>query len=149
MIRLVVTREQFVFITRLALDAAVNQIDTSLPDSIGWDDRQAQLNKVDDNPLELTSYERGCVVTAGEFLASLGQRVTGNSLAVVDALNLAGRFDAACARYVARVWENEGRNYSRKGRKAFATMGELWKAFERPDLTSHAEAFADMVLGKQ
>lgn len=142
-------REQFRYFVVTILEAALDRIESGLPDCIEWGDRMDLLNKVDTDPLQFSAYERGALETAGQALSCLQYPVTNGGLCGNDALAVAARFDEACARFIARAWKNEGRDFRQRQNKFTPPYHsvDLYKLFGYPDVAKHAEAFVAKVCG--
>jgi hypothetical protein len=144
------TREQFKYIVAITLDAALDRIQTGLPDIVDWDDRTAHNTSVDPDPLKLNGYERGALETAGEVLACLQAPLTQEGMGIGDCLAVAGKFDEACGEFVRQSWANQGADFKaavdrmRVSRGPFE-MKYIYQQFGYPDVEKHAEAFVESV----
>jgi hypothetical protein len=91
--------EQIAFAAECILLGALDMIEGGLPTSIDWADRQQWANRIVEEPLELSPYERGALEAAGEALSILYAQLTGDGICCYEALeHLADGFDAAVER---------------------------------------------------
>jgi hypothetical protein len=143
--------KQFKEVVKMALVAALDRVESGLPDCIDWADRLAHRTTVDPKPLALQGYERGAMETAGMFLACFQLQYTKDGMGIGDALVVAGNFDDAVEQFVINCWKNEGKDFKAAQAKLMGTGNSydtraLYRQFGYPDVAKHAAAFCKVVI---
>jgi hypothetical protein len=142
--------EQLALVAECILLGTLDMIESGLPTSIGWADRQQWSNRVVEDPLELSPYERGALEAAGEALSILYAQLTGDGICCYEALeHLAGGFDAAVERMMRESWQDQGRAVEQavdKQRQEEVQVRTADVIPGYPDCRRHAVAFARKLL---
>jgi hypothetical protein len=139
------TREQLVFTAEAILIAALDRIESGLPDVIALGDRKDLAGG--NPPEELNSWDRGALETAGMALAVYYANLTDDGLGIGDALVCAGDFDSQVEKFVKDCWEDEGKAILKKladhraKKQSFQMKSVYPKSY--PDCHKHAEAFVE------
>jgi hypothetical protein len=142
--------EQIAFAAECILLGALDMIEGGLPTSIDWADRQQWANRIVEEPLELSPYERGALEAAGEALGILYAQLTGDGICCYEALEpLADGFDAAVERMVRESWHDQGQAVEQavdRERQEHVQFRSADVVPGYPDCRRHAVAFARKLL---
>jgi len=142
-------REQLVFFAEAVLCSALDRIESGMPTSgIDWKERLHYENCIDQNAKTLTSWDRGALETAGMALAVFYAQLTGDGLAICDALACADSFDDAVEQWVETTWADEGEAVRKRIDDLCSSQHwPISNAYVNyPDCRRHAEAFVDRVF---
>ncbi len=134
-------------LVEIILDAALDRIETCLPHAIVYHDRLHLMSGQYRNPKTLMAFEDGILAMASMSLASLFTKITGEGMAIDDALPAAGDFREKVKRLVESAWLDAGRNIAAKSKTSDgmeALYGSLW-----PNVREHAGQFVQSFLSCQ
>jgi hypothetical protein len=134
-------REQLVFFAETILLSALDLLESGLPTSISWEEREERADTG-------RSYELGIIEQAGMSLSVLYAQLTGDGIGVYDALACAADFDEAINDCFSKSWEDCGEKV-KQAINAVPEMGgfnvqDVIPSY--PDVRKHAEAFVNYIL---
>jgi hypothetical protein len=142
--------EQIAFAAECILLGALDMIESGLPTSIDWADRQQWADRMVEEPLELSPYERGALEAAGEALSILYAQLTGDGISCYEALeHLADGFDGAVERMMRDSWQDQGQAIEQaidRERQEHVQFHSMDVIPGYPDCRRHAMEFARKVI---
>ena len=141
------TRKQLVFVAETILTGIMDRIDSVMPHTIPYNDKEAEPKNPDAG---WSHYIDGAMESGGMALACFYAQLTDDGLAIYDALACADNFDSVCLAAYKESWGNRKRirkaqkELSAKG-KAYNIKTDLYESLKLvyPDAKKHAEAFVD------
>lgn len=139
------TRAQRIFVVELALQSALDRIETALPTAgLVWQDRLNATAGAESKSFALGPYEQGAIEAVGMFLAAFYAQQTGEGCGIQDALECAGDFEEKCADLVAYAWRSERRGTLKKmARTDKEIYGRRWPNVRRCAVTFVNTAFGE------
>lgn len=143
------SREQSIFVVEAILCSVLDRIESGLPSCIDWKDRKDYANRIDNDPLSMSAYDRGAMEAAGMALGVFYAQLSDDGLGIYDALACASvndvDFPTACERLISESWADKGKRIKKRLKINNTTLekayGDLW-----PNTRLYAESFVDAIF---
>ena len=100
------SRDQLILVSKLAMIAAVDRIESGMPTSCDWESRLTIAGS-EKSAMTLTSHDEGCLATTGMNLACLYAQLTDDGTGIGDALQVSG-FEKAVREWVELACRDKG-----------------------------------------
>lgn len=140
------TRAERVWFVEVILTAALDRIESCLPDCIDWNSWQA---------VKEGDWISACLDTAGMTLAIFYAQQTDDGLSAGDALMCANDFDEACYAFLKNAWKRKGSSFQKQTKARIngdnpdgISCAELYQPYGYPDCAKHAESFVAAIFDK-
>lgn len=136
------SREQNLFVATSALEAALNNIQCSLPDYLEWSDRVSMCSRAHMDPYRILACEQAGIDVACTTLAFVFSAQTDRCMDRIRVMSLADYFDRACENFVEKAWAHGGTSFKEQLSGSLPDdRPKVLKQFGCPDPARHAEAF--------
>lgn len=117
------TRETLIFAVACILDGALDIIQQGMPDSVSADDRRSYSDR---SLIEMSEWERGAVDGAIAAVSIIVAQSINDGIGNGDTDEMLGDFSAACSKYIASNWSNQGDTLRYRIKRKVETSPNGW-----------------------
>lgn len=141
------SRDQLILVSKLAMIAAVDRIESGMPTSCDWESRLTIAGS-EKSAMTLTSHDEGCLATAGMNLACLYAQLTDDGTGIGDALQVSG-FEKSVREWVELACRDKGDTVKARIEQLGSGGWQIHEAYTNyPNCEELATKYVDAMFGE-